>query len=129
MTIPAGTQFVGISPDVDLTERKSSRLNENQAVYTINDLVSSPLPYIAKDSAYTLTLLDYTVECTSNTFAITLPSAKGITGKVYNINNTGTGLITVDTTSSQTINGITTQTVSQWENLQVQSNGVNWIIL
>jgi len=131
MTIPTGTQFIGISPDVSLVERKSARQNAKQAVYTIEDLnlsVSSK-PIISIDLAYTITDSDYTVECTANSFTVTLPTAVGIAGKIYNVNNTGTGLITVDTTSSQTINGSLTQSVNQWENLQVQSNGSNWIIL
>lgn len=85
--------------------------------------------YVAKTADYTLTASDYTVECTANTFTISLPTAVGITGRIYNIKNTGTGTITVDANDSETIDGELTQTVAQWENLQIQSNGTNWIIL
>jgi len=85
--------------------------------------------YVAKTATYTLTVSDYLVDCTANTFTITLPTAAGITGRMYNIKNTGTGVITVDGDSSETIDGETTQEVSQWENLTIMSNGANWIII
>jgi hypothetical protein len=85
--------------------------------------------YTSKSSNYTLTDNDYTVECTSNTFDINLPTAVGRTGRIYNIKNTGTGTITVKPFDAQTIDGELTQTVSRPNNLQVQSNGSNWIVL
>jgi hypothetical protein len=53
----------------------------------------------------------------------------GITGRVYNIKNTGTGVITVATTSSQLIDDVTTITLEQWEDLTVQSTNAGWIII
>lgn len=101
-----------------------------QKIITKDDIIGFGESDFRQISASTTLLsTDYTVECTANSFTVTLPTAVGITGKMYNIPNSGTGVITVDTTSSQTINGSLTQTVSQWENLQVQSNGTNWIIL
>ena len=91
--------------------------------------------YVAKTADYTLTISDFTVECTANSFTIKLPTAIGITGRIYNVKNTGTGTITVTgidyvtIADAQSIDGELTQTVSQWENLQIQSNGANWIIL
>ena len=85
-------------------------------------------PYYSTTTAYTVTSDDYFVDC-SGTFNVTLPTAVGIEGRIYNIKNSGTGVITVATTSSQTIDGVTTQAIYQWENLQVQSTGANWIIL
>jgi hypothetical protein len=60
-----------------------------------------------------------------------LPSAVGLTGIVYNVKNSGTGTITIATTSSQTIdaNASGALTLIQYENLTIQSNGANWIIL
>jgi len=89
--------------------------------------------YIAKTANYTLTANDWTVDCTSGTFAITLPTAVGISGRTYNIKNSGTGVITINTTSSQTIDtqasGYWTLAASSFANMCVQSNGSNWIIL
>ena len=86
-------------------------------------------PYLAITALRTLDATDYQVDCTANTFAVTLPTAVGITGRVYSIKNSGTGVITVATTSSQTIDGVTTQTLNQYDNIVVMSNGANYIIL
>lgn len=74
---------------------------------------------------------DYTVNATSGTFTLTLLTAVGRQGKIYNLKNSGTGLITLATTSGQTIDDDAsgTLTLTQYENLQVQSDGANWIIL
>jgi hypothetical protein len=85
--------------------------------------------YVAKTSNYTLTANDWTVDCTSGTFTITLPTAIGITGRTYNIKNSGAGVITINTTSSQTIDTALTQSVISFECFTVQSNGANWIII
>lgn len=89
------------------------------------------LAYVAKTANYTLTASDYLVNCTSNTFDITLPTAVGITGRVYVINNSGSGTITLKTTSSQTVDGNAsgTLTMAQNKNYTVMSDGANWIIL
>jgi hypothetical protein len=84
--------------------------------------------YTAKTANYLAGPLDYQIECTANSFTVTLPTAVGVTGKVYSIKNSGTGVITLATTSSQTIDGSLTQTLTQYDNLVVFSNGANWII-
>ena len=87
--------------------------------------------YVAKTANYTLGLEDYTVDFTANNCDATLPTAASITGRVYVIKNTGTGVITLKTTSSQTIDGVASGvlTLVQWDSIQVQSNGSNWIII
>lgn len=85
------------------------------------------LGYKAVTTAYSVLVTDYTIDCTTNTFTVTLPTAVGHTGQIYNIKNSGTGTITVATTSSQTIDGSLTQTLYQWDNLQIQSTGSQWI--
>lgn len=87
--------------------------------------------YVAKTANYTLTATDYTVDCTANSFTITLPTAVGCSGRVYNIKNSGTGTITIATTSSQTIDGnaTATLTLAQYDCLTVQSNNANYIII
>jgi len=61
----------------------------------------------------------------------TLPTAVGISGKVYHIKSIGAGAVTIGTTSSQTIDGSTTITPnpSQWADIEVISDGSNWEIL
>jgi hypothetical protein len=82
-------------------------------------------------SNYSLGQFDGTLVCTSGTFAATLPSAVGCTGRVYNIKNTGNGTITINTTSAQTIDGNASGILklAQYDNLTVQSTGSAWIIL
>jgi lysophospholipase L1-like esterase len=87
--------------------------------------------YVAKTSAYTLTASDFTVNCTSGTFALTLPTAVGCAGRLYALNNVGAGIITINTTSGQTIDGNAsgTLTMNTNKNYLVQSEGANWIII
>ena len=74
---------------------------------------------------------DYTVNATSGTFTLTLLTAVGRQGKIYNLKNSGTGVVTLATTSGQTIDDEASGalTLNQYDNLQVQSDGVNWLIL
>jgi hypothetical protein len=64
-------------------------------------------PYVAKTAIYTITAADHTINCTSGTFTVTLPTAVSITGTQYTIVNSGSGTITIGTTSSQTFTNIT----------------------
>jgi|ERR1700741_268713 len=90
----------------------------------------SVLPsYVSKTANYTATISDFTIECTANTFTITLPTAVGKKGKVYNIKNSGTGLITVVGTGGQLIDGQSSQLIYKPNSLSVQSNGSTWIII
>lgn len=108
----------------------------------VNDLTSSviwtrggdALTPVESTAAATLTLdaTHYTVIGTlAGNQTFTLPDAVGIGGRIYNIKKTGaSGLLTIDTTSSQTIDGSLTAILNtQYENLTVQSDGANWIIL
>ena len=91
---------------------------------------SFAMAYVAKTGAYTTTENDHTINCTTGTFTVTLQTAVGVTGREYVVKNTGTGVITVGTTSSQTIDGSTTYTLgSQYKYVKIQSDGANWIII
>jgi len=86
--------------------------------------------YSAKTTTYTITNSDNTIDCTSGTFTVTLPTAVGFAGRKYIIKNSGSGTITLATTSSQTIDGATTKTMNvQYSCITVQSTGANWIII
>jgi hypothetical protein len=91
---------------------------------------SLTLSYIAKTADYTLGASDYLVNCTANSFNITLPTAVGITGRVYKIKNSGAGTITILTTSSQTIDGQASAywTITTKNSMELMSDGANWII-
>ena len=85
-------------------------------------------------SSGTLTLSSgsyYTVECTV-ACTVTLPAANAsnMTGRVYNIKNTGSTTAVTVNTAGGNIDGASTYTIgSQYQVLTVQSNGTNWIIL
>jgi hypothetical protein len=80
-------------------------------------------------SAYSLSSQDNIVIASSGTFSITLPSAVSLTGRVFVVQNSGSGTITLNTTSSQVISGSLTQTLAQWESFYVASNGSDWVIV
>lgn len=71
------------------------------------------------------------VDATSGAKAITLPTAVGITGKIFCVQKTDAfNNVTVGTTGGQTINGAATVVLSaQWQRVTVQSNGTNWAII
>ena len=94
-------------------------------------------PHVTKSANYTLDATDYTVgfDCASNRTA-TLPDATTCQGRIYVIYqyNTGSGArsVTLDGNGSQTINGVTTYSLSpfcEYTSVMIQSNGANWIII
>lgn len=71
---------------------------------------------------------DYIYLCTG-TFTITMPTAVGNSNR-YTIKNVGSGTITIDTTSSQTIDGSLTATLPvQYTSLDLVSDNSNWNII
>ena len=79
-------------------------------------------------SAGSASSTDY-VYLASGTINITLPTAVG-NQNLYTIKNVGTGVITVDTTSSQTIDGSLTAPIRvQYLSLTLVSDGANWNII
>jgi hypothetical protein len=62
---------------------------------------------------------------------VTLPTAIGASGRVYQIKILGTGVTSIATTASQTIDGSTTITPNpnQYSSIEVLSDGSNWSIL
>lgn len=86
--------------------------------------------YVAKSGSYTATIADNVIEVTATGQTITLPTAVGIQGRHYTIKLTASGSCTVATTSSQTIDGSTTYSLSaQYKYVTIQSNNVNWNII
>ena len=87
------------------------------------------LPYVAKTATYTVTSSDYLINCTANSFTVRLPTAADIAGRSYVIKNSGTGIITIDATLSQTIDGNLTIDLYQYDSATIVSDGTNWIII
>ena len=127
---------IGINPsEIYITTSRNVGISTSNPTSTLNVNGSFALAYVAKTGTYTATANDYLVDCTSGTFTVTLPTAVGITGRVYEIVNSGAGTITVATTSSQTFVNVTaTPTTLSLitalaKSVRVMSNGANWIQL
>ena len=99
-------------------------INADTASY-LNGIVA---PCITVTSNYALSTADYTVSFSgSSPLSCSLPSATDNLGHVYNIKNKTSYNITV--TGSQNIDGGSNQIITQWNNLTIQSDGIQWIIL
>jgi hypothetical protein len=86
---------------------------------------------VSKTGTYNIATTDCVILCdtTSAAFTVTLPTAVGVTGQFYIIKRTsaGTNRLTIATTSSQTIDGITTAIIDeQYVSITVISDGSNW---
>lgn len=93
-------------------------------------LSSTTLPITNQTSTYAIDNTDCVVSCTSGTFTVTLPTAAGIAGQYFIVKNRGTGVITVDGYSSETIDGLANKLLAvQNESIMVVSDGANWIIV
>ena len=101
----------------------------NKVTYSDVVAVLALRTFVQVSATYTVLITDYTVECTANSFTVTLPTAVGIEGKVFNIANSGAGIITLEGDGSETIQGDLNQTIYKDESFQVQSNGTNYIII
>ena len=84
-------------------------------------------------ATYSILASDYTIIAnpTSNSIVLTLPTAVGATGRVYNIKRTvqNANSLTINTTSSQTIDGGLTAIITRQSSVTIQSDGSNWWIL
>jgi hypothetical protein len=89
---------------------------------------------VTKTSAYTATVNDDVILCSASggAFTITLPAAATRTGKFLWIKKTDStfSAVTVDGNGSETINGALTTTLNtQYEGIQIVSDGSNWTII
>ena len=87
------------------------------------------LPFKDIATTYTILSTDKVINCTANTFTVTLPTAVGLRGQQFTIKNSGVGIITLDGNGTETIDGALTLTLATKVCYTVASNGTNWIIL
>lgn len=96
---------------------------------TFNNAIN--FEYTAVIAATVLNHQHYFVSASGSlTYAITLPTAVGIVGRCYIIkSNMDVGVnLTLNTTSSQTIDGLTSKSLTRFEAINVISNGSHWEI-
>lgn len=85
---------------------------------------------VTKTSSYTLTASDSVVYLNGATLTATLPTAVGASGKRYTIKLIASSTGTVNTTSSQNIEGSTSVSLAkQYDAITVQSDGTQWWII
>jgi hypothetical protein len=88
---------------------------------------------VTKTNNYTVTAIDCTVlfDTTGGNLTATLPPAASVTGQIYVFKNIGTGInsLTIDGDGSETIDGLTTQTLALLGVLQIQSTGTAWVVI
>lgn len=95
-----------------------------------NTWSTTPRPTLTNiSSTDTFTTADETLNCTSGTFTVSLPTAVGIKDTTYTLVNSGTGIITLASLGGN-INGSSTIDLKrQHTSRTVQSDNVNWIII
>ena len=126
----SGLTITSVGNDLKLNSSKVYAGGSATATSTLQSAGSFATAYVAKSSSYTATISDCVIEVTATGQTITLPTAVGITGRQYTVKLTASGTGTVGTTSSQTIDGSTTYSLSaQYKYVTVQSNGANWNII
>lgn len=126
--------FMNTNISAELMRIKSNGnvgIGNNSPASTLDVVGSLSLSYIAKTTTYTATGSDYTIDCTGGgTFNVTLPTAVGCQGRIYIVKNSGAGVITVATTSSQNIDVATTYTLAAiYKYVTVMSTGANYIVI
>jgi hypothetical protein len=108
------------------------RDNLNVLKTSVDDAGHLFFPVIqTKTALYTIAATDDIVICTSGTFTVTLPTAVGRSGKPFIVKNSGSGTITMGSTSSQTIDGVaaSSTTLAQNDSLTFVSDNANWVIV
>ena len=142
------THSFGAYPVVDIIDNTGavivplsithSSINAFTVVFTLSTTgtimasVGSPQPatYVAISGTYAILAGDYYINATGGTFTATLPTAVGRAGQKFVIKNSGTGIVTIATTSSQTIDGqLTIVLAVQYQAIDVVSDGANWFVV
>jgi hypothetical protein len=97
------------------------------------DTVGRSFNYTSQTTTYSAVINDY-IKASSASFTITLPTAVGKSGQSIVIEHAGTSLTqvyTLNTTSSQTIGGVSSGNYALYTNgetLTLVSDGANWLI-
>jgi hypothetical protein len=102
----------------------------NATVYKNNGVLETT----TKTTPYTLTATDSVIlaDATTAAFIATLPSAVGIAGRQYTVKrvNGGSNSVSIGTTSSQLIEGVSTKTLgTAFSYVTVVSDGVGWVVV
>jgi hypothetical protein len=144
----ASTQFVGVRPtrvgQYGGLPGRTQRLRPAAAsspsvpVILVRPAIATPhaLParpavraYRAITGADQIRAGDEQIDCTSGTFAVTLPPAAEVTGQVFSVKNSGSGNIQLLPAPGETIDSGPDWILKPYVNLAVMSTGTHWIIV
>ena len=97
----------------------------------LTDGLISNVVYSVTSASADLTLAgSHYIVLVSGNSTITLPTAVGITGRIYHVKNVGTQTIIVAASGSQVIDGDSSiSIVSRYSSLQIVADGSNWNII
>jgi hypothetical protein len=123
--LPGQIVFAGLS---GISLSQSTNASNEMTVSFVGFGGAPTLAYISKSAAYTAAAVDNVINVTAAA-TITLPTASGITGKVYSVKNSGLGSVTVTPTGGETIDGAPSVALAPLSTLSVVSDGTNWIII
>ena len=86
--------------------------------------------YTPVSGTYTVAANDCVVDCTANTFTVTLPTAIGLQGQIFTVKNSGTGVITVAAAGGEFIDGAATQLLPvRYQSITMVSNNTGWGVI
>ena len=121
-----------VSPDISISTIDSiyAKYGRFQELYNNNYPVLTTKESIKTvNTAYTASVSDRVLLC-SGTITVTLPPASSAAGTVLTIKNVGTGAITIDGYSAETIDGAATKALSsQYDSCRIICNGTLWYII
>ncbi len=121
-----------ISTNLQINAKQGIALDANKDI-SMNGTgsITGPIRFENSNKTANFTLgTQHTYTVTSGTVDATLPTAASIAGREYEIVNSGTGVVTLKTTSSQTVGGLASGaiTLRQYQSIKVVSDGSNWQI-
>lgn len=95
-------------------------------VLTIGSPPFSTITITAVD--YTVGASDYMIKVTAADKFITLPTAVGRSGKIFDVKNASTGICDVIFTAGQNADGYTDVTIPSLDSYSFMSDGANWMV-
>lgn len=123
-----------LAPDASTTKvLTSGGASANPSWATVSSLNNLSVSAVKTTTYSILTTDEVVLVDGTSAFTATLPTAVGVTGKMYRIkrvDQTLANAVTIATTSSQTIDGVTTRKLmTQYEEFTVVSDNANWQVV